>query len=95
MGLPYERPWMKDKGSTVPMEHMYSHCHTKFKYKMRIMMLASTVFKISKKEGKDQESIQPSNQWESDKVTIRHHNDSKEVGPFPAVGHKASTKRRA
>ena len=51
----------------------------------------------SKKEGKDQESIQssttpdPGYQWESDNVT----NKSQEVSPFPAGDHKASTNRRA
>ena len=39
----------------------------------------------SKKEGKNQESIQssttpdPGYQWESDNVTIRHHNESQEL----------------
>ena len=51
----------------------------------------------SKKEGKDQESIQssttpdPGYQWESDDVTIRHHNESQGVSPFPAGDNKAST----
>ena len=42
----------------------------------------------SKKEGKDQESIQSSTtpdqgyQWESDKVTIDITNESQEVSPF-------------
>ena len=39
----------------------------------------------SKSKGKDQESIQssttpdPGYQWESNKLTIRHHNESQEV----------------
>ena len=54
----------------------------------------------SKKEGKDQESIQssttpdPGYQWKSDKVTILDiTNESQEVSPFPASDHKASTNR--
>ena len=56
---------------------------------------------ISKKDGKDQGSIQLSttpdlgHQWESDNVTIRHHNENQEVSPFPADDHKASTDRLA
>ena len=44
----------------------------------------------SKKEGKDQESIlssitpDPGYQWESNKLTIRHHNRKPRVNPFPA-----------
>ena len=55
----------------------------------------------SKKDGKDEESIQssttpdPGYQWESDNVTIRHHKESQEVSPFPAGEHKAITNRRA
>ena len=55
----------------------------------------------SKKGGKDQESIQPSTtpvigyQWERDTVTIRHHNESQEVSPFPAGDLKTSTNIRA
>ena len=55
----------------------------------------------SKKEGKDQKSIQssttpdPGYQWESDNFTIRHPNESQEVSPFPAGDHKASVNRRA
>ena len=54
----------------------------------------------SKKESKDQESIQlstipdPGHQWESDNVTICITNESQEVSPFPAGDHKASTNRR-
>ena len=54
-----------------------------------------------KKEGIDQESIQssttpdPGYQWESDNVTIDITNESKEVSPFPASDHMASTKRCA
>ena len=49
------------------------------------------IFIQSKKEGKDQESIQssttpdPGNQWESCDFT----NESQEVSPFPAGDHKA------
>ena len=55
----------------------------------------------SKKEGNDQESIHssttpgPGNQWESDNFTIRNHNDSQEVSPFPAGDHKVSINRRS
>ena len=52
----------------------------------------------SKKEGKDQESIQSSTtpdtgyQWESDELTIRHHKrERQEVSPFPA-GDKIKVK---
>ena len=55
----------------------------------------------SKKEGKDQESIQssttpdPGYQWESDKLTVDTTNESQEVSPFPAGDHKASINRCA
>ena len=48
----------------------------------------------SKKEGKDQESIQssttpdPGYQWESDNVTKDFTNESQEVSPFPAVNKR-------
>ena len=51
----------------------------------------------SKKEGKDQESMQssttpdPGYQWESDNFT----NESQEVSPFPAGDQKATINRRA
>ena len=44
----------------------------------------------SKKEGKDQESIQssstpdPGYQWESNKLTIRHHKREPRGQPFPS-----------
>ena len=44
----------------------------------------------SKKDGKDQESIQssttpdPGYQWESDNVTIRHHKREPRGQPFPS-----------
>ena len=44
----------------------------------------------SKKEGKDQESINPSTtpdpgyQWESDNFTIRHHKREPRGQPFPS-----------
>ena len=49
----------------------------------------------STKGCKDQESIQsstkpdPGYQWESDKVTVRHTDESQELSPFPAGNHKA------
>ena len=58
-------------------------------------------FNISKKEGRDQESIQssttpdPGNQRESDKLTVDTTNESQEVSPFPAGDHKASIYKRA
>ena len=33
-------------------------------------------------------------QWESDKLTVRHHIESQEVSPFPAGDHKAHINRR-
>ena len=54
----------------------------------------------SKKADKDKESIQsstkpdPGYQWESNKLTIRHHKKSQEVSPFPAGDHKATINRR-
>ena len=50
---------------------------------------------------KDQESIQssttpdPGYQWESDKVTVRHHKREPGGQPFPASDHKAYINRRA
>ena len=55
----------------------------------------------SKKETKDQESIQssttpdPGYQWKSDNFTIRHHKREPRGQPFPAGDHKASINRRA
>ena len=49
----------------------------------------------------DQESIQssttpdPGYQWESDKLTVRHNNESQEVSLFPAGDYKADINRRA
>ena len=46
--------------------------------------------RLSKKEDKDQESIQsstrpdPGYQWESDNVTIRHHKREPRGQPFPS-----------
>ena len=58
------------------------------------MILSSLTFTlrvfVSKKEGKDQESIQssttpdPGYQWESDNVTIRHHKREPRGQPFPS-----------
>ena len=45
---------------------------------------------VSKKEGKDQESIQssttpdPGYQWESDNFTIKHHKRKPRGQPFPS-----------
>ena len=56
--------------------------------------------KKSKKEGKDQELIQssitpdPGYQWESNKLTIRHHKRVPRGQPFPAGNHKVSISRR-
>ena len=36
----------------------------------------------------------PGYQWESDKLTVRHHNESQEVSPFAAGNHKAHINRR-
>ena len=53
----------------------------------------------SKKESKDQESIQssttpdPGYQWET-MSQLDIPNESQEVSPFPAGDHKASTNRR-
>ena len=56
----------------------------------------------SKKEDKDHESIQSSTtpdlgyyQWESNKLTIRHHNREARGQAFPAGDHKASINRHA
>ena len=55
----------------------------------------------SKKEEKDQESIQssttpdPGYQWESETSQLDITNESQEVSPFPAGDNKASTNRRA
>ena len=55
----------------------------------------------SKREGKDQESIQLSTtpdlgyQWESETSQLDITNESKEVSPFPAGDHKALINRRA
>ena len=60
-----------------------------------------TVNVLSKKKGKDQESIQSSNQPDpgyqrkSDNVTIEITNESQVVSPFPAGDHMASTNRCA
>ena len=52
--------------------------------------------KKSKKEGKDQESIQ-NKQIPIGVTTLQLDitNESQEVSPFPAVDHKESTNRRA
>ena len=55
----------------------------------------------SKKDGKDQESIQlsttpgPGTIWETNKYTIKHYTqESQEVSPFPPDDHKAAMKRQ-
>ena len=66
-----------------------------------ILLFMSAAYIQSKKEGKDQESIQssttpdPGYPWESNKLTIRHHKESQEVSPFPAGDHKATINRPA
>ena len=35
----------------------------------------------------------PGYQWESDKLTVRHHKQSQEVSPFPAGDRKAHINR--
>ena len=58
---------------------------------------------MSKKEGKDQQSIQsstapdPRYQWESNKLTIRHHTREPRGHPFSSRtdDHKATINRRA
>ena len=58
-----------------------------FQYKIAKIFLSIS---LSKKEGKDQESIQsnttpdPGYQWESDNVTIRHHKREPRGQPFPS-----------
>ena len=50
---------------------------------------------------RDEQSIQsstipdPGYQWESDKLTVRHHKREQEVSPFPAGDHKAQINRCA
>ena len=68
----------------------------------RLSTLASTTYySKSKKEGKDQESIQSSTTSDRDtngKVTnsqLDIANESQEVNPFPAGDHKALINRRA
>ena len=81
-------------------------CHLRVLWVVLNCILKNTIFVAksldpdqSKKEGKGQESIQssttpdPGYQWESDKVTIRHH--EQEPSLFPAGDHKASTNRHA
>ena len=56
------------------------------------MILSSLTFtlRVFVSKGKDQESIQssttpdPGYQWESDNVTIRHHNREPRGQPFPS-----------
>ena len=49
----------------------------------------------SKKEGKDQESIQSSTNGKVTNSQLDITNESQEVSPFPADDHKASINRRA
>ena len=54
----------------------------------------------SKKEGKDQESIQsctapdPGYQWESDKLSIRYHKREPRGQPFPSRWPQKQNKRK-
>ena len=56
---------------------------------------------LSKQGCNDQVSIQsstasdPGYQWESDKLTVRHHKREPRGQPFPAGDHKAHINRRA
>ena len=56
----------------------------------RSLFPSKTIVKQSKKENKDQESIQssttpdPGYQWESDNVTIRHNKQEPRGQPFPS-----------
>ena len=56
---------------------------------------------LSKRVGKNQESIQssttpdPGYQWESDNFKIRHHKREPRGQPFPAGDHKALINRHA
>ena len=64
-------------------KEMGKRCTILFLISCRDTLLCNLLF--SNKEGKDQESIQssttpdPGYQWESNKLTIRHHNESQEV----------------
>ena len=79
----------------------YNQNYTTFLIKLFMRVWVGREMALSKKEGKDQESIQssttpgPGYQWESDNVTIRHHKREQRGQPFPAGDHKASTNRRA
>ena len=63
------------------MVNQHEYCS---KLKLKVAQLQS------KKEGKDQASIQssttpdPGYQWESDNVTIRHHKRERRGQPFPS-----------
>ena len=68
------------------------------------MLRFSQVTHQSKKEGKDQESIQSSTtpdpvyQWESNKLTIRHHKREQRGQPFPSrlpQGNNKQTRTKA
>ena len=54
------------------------------------------IYTESKKDSKDQESMQSSATpvWESNKVTINITNKWQEVSPFPSGNHKAAMNRR-
>ena len=62
---------------------------------------AQLIIQLSKKEGKDQESIQssttPDQEYHGKLATSQIHitNESQEVSPFPAGDPKASTNKRA
>ena len=76
-----------------------NYCLIEFRNKTQALILY--ILYKSKKEGKDQESIQssatpvPGYQWESDNFTITDiSNESQEVSPFPAGDHKTLINRR-
>ena len=56
---------------------------------------SSTLLFIVSKGAKQSSTIpDPGYKWESDKLLVRHHNESQEVNPFPAGNHKAHINRR-
>ena len=74
-------------------QEMLSECLMSLSYHLFRPVLNSVcccVYSKSKKEDKDQESIQSRTtpdtgyQWESDNVTIRHHKREQRGQPFPS-----------
>ena len=63
---------------TVSLRARFSYFYGPYDYRGDVPMVTEK-FNVSKKEGKDQESIQssatpnPGYKWESDNVAIRHH----------------------